>query len=293
MAIQEIQNGILYAVSGDTKPTNYATNTIWLEQDTGNIFRYSGSSWDLFRGAAKTETLSNKTLDAGDQADVKRMHVADHVREIGALGACPSGAYSSGWLLGLTFLGVSGALQTVDSSHGLSYLYTSTTVANTSQAGQKSANPFTYRAWSPYFRIKCNVISTGTNRYFIGFTNNSTTPTSDTFLSTTDSGVGIGWRDSDTNFTIFNNDGSGTMVTTDTGVTIVADIRSFEIIFDNSIPNIVVKMNGTTYATLTTRIPASSTALQLYFFVETTSTIAKTLQLYNAWYEHKRTVTPL
>ena len=294
MTIQQIHNGVLYGVSGDTKPTNYPTNTVLLEQDTGSIYRYSGSSWDLFRGASKVETLSNKTVDAGDQTDIKKMMTADFVRETGMLGACPGAAFTSGWLLGLTLMSTGGGLQAVDSSHGLSYLYTSATVRDTSQGGQKSANPFTYRAWNPYFRIKCSFPTTANFRSFIGFSSNTTTAISDTFLSTTDSGVVIGSRLGDTNWTVFNNDGTGgAMAVTNTGVPVSTAIRSFEIIFNNSIPNCVVKMNGTTYATLTTQIPASGTALMLYFFTETTSSTAKTLKVYNAWYEHRRTVAPL
>jgi hypothetical protein len=64
MAIQKITNAILYGVAADTKPTTYANNTLFFEQDTGNIFRWNagGTSWDLFVGASKTETLTNKTL---------------------------------------------------------------------------------------------------------------------------------------------------------------------------------------------------------------------------------------
>lgn len=67
MAIQKILNAILYGVAADTKPTTYANNTLFFEQDTGTIFRWNsgGSSWDILVGASKTETLTNKTIAAG------------------------------------------------------------------------------------------------------------------------------------------------------------------------------------------------------------------------------------
>jgi len=293
MTVQNITDSVVYGLAADTKPTNCATNTVYLEQDTGNIYRYNGSSWDLFRGASKTETLSNKTIDGADQADVKRTQVADFVRETGVLGACPSGVQSMGWLVGLTFLGASFAVQAVDSSHGLSELYTSATTANSSQAGNKSANAFTYRAWNPYFRLKCIRGSTTNNRLFYGFSSSGTTPTSDTYLQNGDSGVGIGIFSLSPNYLVLSNDGTGAMVSTDTGIAKDAALHSFEIAFNDSIPNCVVKMDGVTVATLTTRIPASGTPLYLYFFVEPNATGAQTFKLYNAWYEHKRTVTPL
>jgi hypothetical protein len=67
MAIQKISNSMLYGLAADTKPTTYANNTLFVEQDTGKIYRWNagGTSWDIFIGADKTETLTNKTIAAG------------------------------------------------------------------------------------------------------------------------------------------------------------------------------------------------------------------------------------
>jgi hypothetical protein len=67
MAIQSVSNFMIYGVAADTKPTTYANNTIFVEQDTGKIFRWNlgGTTWDLLIGASKTETLTNKTIAAG------------------------------------------------------------------------------------------------------------------------------------------------------------------------------------------------------------------------------------
>lgn len=64
MTIQKVSNAILYGVSGDSKPTTYPNNTLFFEQDTGSVFRYNlgTTTWVLFSGATKTETLTNKTL---------------------------------------------------------------------------------------------------------------------------------------------------------------------------------------------------------------------------------------
>jgi hypothetical protein len=64
MTVQKITNSLIYLLSSDTKPTNFADNTIAYEQDTGSIFRSVSGVWSLFRGASKTETLTNKTLTA-------------------------------------------------------------------------------------------------------------------------------------------------------------------------------------------------------------------------------------
>lgn len=64
MAVQKITNALLYGVSGDTKPTTYADNTLFIEQNTGNIYRWNlgTTTWVLLIGASKTETLTNKTI---------------------------------------------------------------------------------------------------------------------------------------------------------------------------------------------------------------------------------------
>jgi hypothetical protein len=57
---------MIFGLAADTKPTTFANNTLYFEQDTGNVFRWNsgGSSWDLFIAASKTETLTNKTIAA-------------------------------------------------------------------------------------------------------------------------------------------------------------------------------------------------------------------------------------
>lgn len=68
MAIQKVNNALLYCVSGDTKPSGYANNTIIIEQDTGKIFRYNlgTTTWVELIGPSKTEILTNKTINAPD-----------------------------------------------------------------------------------------------------------------------------------------------------------------------------------------------------------------------------------
>ena len=66
MAIQRVSNFIIYGLAADTKPTVFANNTLFVEQDTGKIYRWNagGTSWDILIGADKTETLTNKTIAA-------------------------------------------------------------------------------------------------------------------------------------------------------------------------------------------------------------------------------------
>jgi len=45
MTITKPTNWLIFGVAADTKPTIHAANTLFIEQDTGKIFRYTGSAW--------------------------------------------------------------------------------------------------------------------------------------------------------------------------------------------------------------------------------------------------------
>lgn len=50
MAIRNIGNALLSALSTDVKPTNYPVNSILIETDTGSTYVYNGSTWALKTG---------------------------------------------------------------------------------------------------------------------------------------------------------------------------------------------------------------------------------------------------
>ena len=45
MTIQKVTNFLHFGLSSDTKSTVNATNSLFIETDTGKIFRYNGSAW--------------------------------------------------------------------------------------------------------------------------------------------------------------------------------------------------------------------------------------------------------
>lgn len=67
MAIQQLTNYLIYCLQADTKPTNMANNTLAVEQDTGNIYRWNlgTTTWVLLIGDSKTRTITNATIAAG------------------------------------------------------------------------------------------------------------------------------------------------------------------------------------------------------------------------------------
>lgn len=62
MTRKQIVNQIIYGLDADADPTGAPTGTIYIQENT--IKYYNGSAWVLLYGAAKTETLTNKTFNA-------------------------------------------------------------------------------------------------------------------------------------------------------------------------------------------------------------------------------------
>lgn len=65
MTVVKITNSLLFGVAADTKPTTYATNTLFVETDTAKTWTWNGTSWVEYQGNDKTETLTNKTIAGG------------------------------------------------------------------------------------------------------------------------------------------------------------------------------------------------------------------------------------
>lgn len=135
-------------------------------------------------------------------------------------------------------------------------------------------------------RTRCKPVDVATNsRFYFGFNSATALPISDTPLATTDHGVLIGWRSTDTFYTVINNDGGGAAVNTVVTGNIAKDatFHTFEINWLAS-GNINVIMDGITL-TLNTRIPATTTNLFFNQVAQTTTTVAKTQTIHGTWLE--------
>ena len=139
------------------------------------------------------------------------------------------------------------------------------------------------RLFASYATIRCKIDSTTTARFYFGFTSATALPISDTPLASTDHGVLIGWRTTDTNFQSFNNDGSAAMVATDLGVAKDANYHTFEISWTAS-GNATVTLDGTA-STISTRLPGTTTNLFFFCEAQTSASTARTLTIRGAYVE--------
>jgi hypothetical protein len=254
---------------------------------------------DSFVFEAHTQQLTNKIIDAILQSKLKRFQLLPSVKRSSywAANGTANGGFS-GWgpywsfTLRSSQVGTSAAqLETTtafSSTHGYGTIFATGTGTANSKAGWVFAGgvPFSITQWNPIFKFKFAIPASANTRLQIGFSSNATIPVSDTLLSNTDSGVLVGYRSTgDTNFMVFNNDGSGAMVATSTGVAIDTAVHVVEIAFDNSVPNCVIKIDGNVTNTITTRLPASTTTMIVHHTIETTTTSSVSMTGYWAEYE--------
>lgn len=263
MAIQKISNSFIYLLSTDTKPTTYSDNTIAYEQDTGNMFRSVSGSWSLFRGASKTETLTNKTIDPDSNTLLNLMTVPFNTSTYKRTGFVIPAANPSNGLFGATDgWPTSGTVSSInDSTEGyVNQFNSSTSGAIIGYLSNSTAQLISQRQWNTYIKARINISTTTSTRYFVGFSTNNTLPASDTILASTDSGVLVGFDTTNANFSVYNNDGTAAQVVTSFGVAKATGWHTFEIAMSSS--NAVCKLDGGNTQTITTRLP--STTVNIY-----------------------------
>lgn len=278
MAIQKIRNSFIYALSTDTLPTNYADNTLAYIQDTGDIKRSISGSWSLFRGASKTETYTNKTIDAESNSYDNKL-AAQSTFSMGwkktgsfipGVLATTGGGSTMGAMRGMKVSVGSGntAICGVDSTEGI-YTPFKTALAGDSvgllSTSTNGVALVTRYADNSSFSIRCKVDNTTSDRLYIGFTSNISLPDTDTPLGNTDSGVIIGFSSTTANFSVFNNDGTASMITNTMGTGVPKDTNwhTYSIAFSTTNSNVVCTLDGGNTVTLTTRIPSTTTDLYL------------------------------
>ena len=296
MTIQKIQNGLLYGLSGDTKPTNYADNTLFFEQDTGSTFRITGGTWAKIAGSDVTQTLSGKIINPHDNTASYGMY-SSFINGGGANKRFSIMHMTSSGNL-FNWGGFAGAASSAGTLGGVPPAYTPanlfpypiTSGAVSGNQGRIQWAKQTRWADGPRVRLQFKLSTTTSIRFFVGWTDNATFPSTDTFfVSGGDSGMGMGKRSTDTALSIFKNDGSGAMsvqalspAPTDTNMT---SIVTYEIWVDPVADtfNFTHDGGGTVQSFAQSgNYPADNTILSFVIAVGTSAAGAKTLTFYQA-----------
>jgi hypothetical protein len=287
MTIKYLAGNVITGLSSDTKPTNVVSPSYFYETDTHDDFVYNGSSWVKWIADDKTEILQNKTIFAKDQTSIVGILQQPSIKRHGNAWNVGGGLIVNGVWASAIESGTR-TVSALDSTNGIYSNWASSSTAN-SKAGMTTSGPlvFTNRSFNPRMKWKFSQPSAGNSRMTCGFSSNTTVPITDTLLANGDSGVIFGFKGSDANYMVYNNDGGGAMVSNNSGIAVDTAIRTAEIVFDNSVPNCKVYMNDSLLVTLTSRIPAATTGLIMWLMLQNPSTGATNYRLYYAEFEDK------
>jgi hypothetical protein len=167
-----------------------------------------------------------------------------------------------------------------DTTEGMTIAY-ATTAASGVNAGYVAASAgvgLGRRLTNLRMKARSKMDSITTARFYMGFTSLATMLFNDTPLANADHGVIIGFRTTDTNYQVFNNDGSGAMVVTQVAGPIATStatsFHTFEVKLLAS-GNALVSIDGTT-TTISTRLPTTTTNLFFNCVVQTSAATART-----------------
>lgn len=261
MTVNRYGGLMMVGLAGDTKPS-HAGLVGWrfLESDTGNIYYHNGTSWSLIIGATKTETFYSKTFDAESNTFVGVLQspfVTAYKRQgFVSVAANPANGLNgclSGWP-------TAGTLSTVnDATEGwVSNFNSSSSGVNIGYLSNSTYQLPTQRSLNTYLKAKIQVDATTNRRLYLGFTSNNTLPITDTPLGSAEHGCIMGFTTATANFSVFNNDAGGTLVTTSMGVAKDTEYHTFEMTMTSN-GNIVCKLDGANTVTVSTRLPGNTT----------------------------------
>lgn len=277
MALKYLPNRIT-GLSTDPKPTNPQLNTIFWETDTLSSFMWNGSTW--LKEDDQPETFTNKTLDAADNT-FQNLLVSPFSLNFKRFGGLVPGSTATGSLFGtLGGWTSSGTFSTEDDiiEGSVNRFSSSTNGATLGYLSHASSQLIAQRAWNTILTVKAKVSTTTDSRLFIGFSSNNTLPSSDTILGDTEQGILIGFSTIDFDFSVFTNDGGGTMSTTTMAVTKDTGWHTYEIAMTNN-GSIVCKIDDISTATISARLPNNTTALYGNAVMQLAAASAMTLDI--------------
>ena len=228
---------------------------------------------------SNTKTLTNKTIDA-ETNTMQNTIVMPSARKTGV--TFPSGSAGNithQWLATST-TDVGTITNVWDSAEGVVAQCPTGTSSN-SNGGQIQATSGMGCGRRSSFgdirlKTRCGIDSTSNSRLYAGYSSNTTFPKSDTPLATTDSGVVVGFRTTDANFSVFRNDGGGSAMTVvSLGVAKDTAYHSIEIIYHGtSSVDVIFDGSLTNYTTV---LPSTSANQYYNVVAQNSTTTSKTL----------------
>jgi len=237
-----------------------------LTGDTGTFVNQSSSTLIIDKNrkhSAGTNVIQSPDLTKGGQW--------------GAAGQTTADGFLNGNLANIA-VGTATDARQADSG-GFYWLYSTGATVN-SIAGNRMNQTYFRRVLNPYFKTNFFVNSNANVRVFAGLVSDSAAPTSAADPLNGKSGIAL-WFDSavNANWRILHNDGTGASVSDDTGVAVAASTFYPVEIYGHGDTKFRFIFNGVS-TDVSTEIPASTTALAYWLYIENTTGTSKSLSAY-------------
>ena len=227
----------------------------------GDLYWNNGSAWVQLQGVTKTEILENKNLDANLNTlnGVILDPFISRKRE-GFLVPSPTAAGSLKYAMkGLPIAGGTYSMF-YDTTEKYVSRFTESTTIQIGYQSNSTTKFITKRSLNPSLKVRCRSSNAANTFMFVGFSTKLPTTNGGYPIDATSSGVIVGQTNTDANF-IVRNGNSSNFNNTASSIPRDSIFRTFEITM--TALNIVVKIDSTTVATITTFLPGLETEVYL------------------------------
>ena len=227
----------------------------------GDLYWNNGSAWVQLQGATKAEVLQNKTFDPSLNT-TSGLILDPFITQKRQGFLIPSITADASLKYALKGVPVgSGTYSLVrDATEGYVSRFNSASVVEMGYRSNATINLVTRRAYNPRLKVRCRSTNAESTFMFLGFSTKSPTPSGVIPIDASSSGVIVGTTNAIANYFTRCSDGSA-FNNVNSSIPRDSVFRTFEIVMSAS--NIVVTINGTTIATLTTNLPGLNTDIYL------------------------------
>lgn len=262
------------------KPLYY--DYIYKATDTGNIYWDDGTKWVLFSGAQKAEVLRNKVFDPVNNTilNVPLDPFVSRKREGYISPAMAADTSLKGALRGLPAVGTY-SYHYASLTDGYVSRFSTSAISRIGYYPNASTNYFTRRRENPKIRIRARPSQTSDSRIYIGLASNLISTDTGVPLGTTDSGILIGYRVTESTYIVIRNNGTGTAIITPFTITKDTTYREFTVSLDSN--GVTVKIDNQTLS-YNTFVPALDTQLYPYIQYQSTNTAAKSFDISKGYF---------
>jgi hypothetical protein len=288
---QTIQNKTINATNNTVTDTSTALGDLMVSNGSKFVRKARGSANQLLRTNAGGTDIEWATVSTGTGTTWY-----PDISNSGAMWGLWSGGARQGTGMFSTCLVLNPQVTNPSAFQGTNTSWQPTTdFVTTTTSGSKSGfqgyQPtlggfYTTRNQNFRFKVKLQTDVLTNKRIFVGFIGANSVPTAtDIVLATGIAGFGFRFSSTtDTTWKVLRNDASGTALTVDSGVTVLANTPStLEIIADDANSQIGWSINDSAITNYSTDVPSNITPLNYFVVLETKTASSQRFRIYYAY----------